>query len=94
MKLKKTIYGLKQAPIVWNSRIDKYFQINGFSKYQYEHALYCKGHKNEDILIVCLYVDYLIFISNNPSMFEYFKKTMTKEFEMIDIGTYGLLSGH
>ena len=27
-------------------------------------------------------------------MFEYFKKTMTKEFEMTDIGTYGLLSGH
>ena len=31
-------------------------------------------------------LDYLIFTSNNPSMFEYFKKTMTKEFEMTDIG--------
>ena len=43
-------------------------------------------HKNEDILIVCLYVDDLIFTGNNPSMFEDFKKAMTKEFEMTDIG--------
>ena len=43
-------------------------------------------HKNGDILIVCLYADDLIFTSNNPSMFEDFKKAMTKEFEMTDIG--------
>ena len=43
-------------------------------------------HKNGDILIVCLYVDDLIFTSNNLSLFEDFKKAMTKEFEMTDIG--------
>ena len=43
-------------------------------------------HKNGDNLIVCLYVDDLIFTGINPSMFEDFKKAMTKEFEMIDIG--------
>ena len=48
--------------------------------------LYCKVHKNGDVLIFCLYVDDLIFTSNNPSMFENFKKTMTKEFEMTYIG--------
>ena len=70
LKLKKTLYSLKQEPTVWNSRVDKYFQVNGFSKCPHEHALYCKVHKNGDILIVCLYVDDLIFIGNNPSMFD------------------------
>jgi hypothetical protein len=42
--------------------------------------------KNVNILLVCLYVDDLIFTGNNPSMFEYFKKAMTQEFEMTDIG--------
>ena len=70
MKLKKALYGLKQAPRAWNSRIDNYFQVNGFFKCPHEHALYCKVHKNGDILIVCLYVDDLIFTGNNPSMFE------------------------
>jgi hypothetical protein len=29
-KLKKALYGLKQAPRAWNTRIDRYFQENGF----------------------------------------------------------------
>ncbi|KAJ4702077.1 Retrovirus-related Pol polyprotein from transposon TNT 1-94 [Melia azedarach] len=58
LKLRKALYGLKQAPRAWNSRIDKYFQKNGFTKCPYEHALYIKI-KDGDILIVCLYVDLL-----------------------------------
>ena len=40
---------------------------------------------NGGILIVCLYINDLIFIRNNPSKFEDFKKVMTKEIEMTDI---------
>ncbi|XP_050150594.1 uncharacterized mitochondrial protein AtMg00810-like [Malus sylvestris] len=68
-----------------NSRIDNYFQENNFIKCPHEHALYVKV-KDGDILIVCLYVDDLIFIESNPSMYEQFKRVMTKEFEMTDIG--------
>ncbi|CAJ2633694.1 unnamed protein product [Trifolium pratense] len=85
LKLKKSLYGLKQAPRAWNARIDKYFQDKNFIKCPYEHALYIKA-QGGDILIVCLYVDDLIFTGNNPTMFEEFKKEMTKEFEMTDIG--------
>ncbi|XP_065879565.1 uncharacterized mitochondrial protein AtMg00810-like [Euphorbia lathyris] len=85
LKLKKALYGLKQAPRAWNSRIDKYFQENGFVKYPHEYALYAKV-KNGDMLLVCLYVDDLIFTGNNPKMFEEFKNTMAREFEMTDIG--------
>ena len=86
MKLNKALYGLKQASRAWNNRIDKYFQVNGFSKCPHEHVLYCKMHKNGDILIVCLYVNDLIFTGNHLSLFEDFKKAMTMEFEMTDIG--------
>ncbi|KAE8728448.1 hypothetical protein F3Y22_tig00004355pilonHSYRG00008 [Hibiscus syriacus] len=58
---------------------------NGFNKCPYEHALYIKI-KDEDILIVCLYVDDLIFTESNPSMFNEFKDVMMKEFEMTDMG--------
>ena len=36
MKLKKALYALKQAPRAWNSRIDKYFLDNKFTKYPYD----------------------------------------------------------
>jgi len=80
-KLKKTLYGLKQAPRAWYNCIGKYFQENNFTKCLDEHALYAKI-KDRDILIVCIYVDDLIFTGSNPSMFEEFKKAMIKEFEM------------
>ena len=85
LKLKKTLYGLKQAPRAQNARIDKYLQERNFIKCPYEHVLYIK-RQNGDILIVCLYVDDLIFTGSNPSMFGEFKKEMMKEFEMTDIG--------
>ncbi|KAL0448352.1 UNVERIFIED_CONTAM: Retrovirus-related Pol polyprotein from transposon TNT 1-94 [Sesamum latifolium] len=85
LKLKKGLYGLKQAPRAWNNRIDKYFQGNGFVRCLNEYALYIKIHDNGDILLVCLYVDDLIFTGNNPSLFENFKKEMSLEFDMTDL---------
>ena len=37
-KLKKALYGLKQAPRAWYSRIDAYFNREGFLKCPYEHT--------------------------------------------------------
>jgi hypothetical protein len=75
-KLKKALYGLKQALRAWNTRIDMYFQENGFEKCSYEHAMYVKKEVDGSTLFACLYVDDLIFTSNNPTMFEDFKKSM------------------
>ncbi|KAK2982872.1 hypothetical protein RJ640_009714 [Escallonia rubra] len=86
LKLKKAIYSVKQAPRAWNSRIDRYFQDNGFVRCPHEYALYVKAYENGDVLYVCLYVEDLIFTGNNPSMFDEFKDAMAREFEMTDMG--------
>lgn len=77
LNLKKVLYRLKEAPRAWYIRIGKYFQENNFTKCPHEHALNVKI-KDGDILIMCIYVDDLIFTGSNPSMFEEFKKTMIK----------------
>lgn len=84
-KLKRALYGLKQDPRSWNARINDYFIKNGFSKCPYEHALYMKTNNNGEILLICLYMNNLIFIGNSLSMIKEFKASMVKEFEMIDI---------
>lgn len=83
-KLKKALYGLKQAPRTWYIRIDTYFSKAGFHKCPYEHTLYIKTREN--VLIVCLYVDDLIFTRNDEFLFREFKQSMMKEFEMTDLG--------
>ncbi|CAJ2652499.1 unnamed protein product [Trifolium pratense] len=85
IKLKKALYGLKQAPRAWNTHIDTYFKENGFKKCPYEHALYVKKN-DSNMLLVALYVDDIIFLGNNGQMIEEFKGTMTREFEMTDLG--------
>jgi hypothetical protein len=85
LKLKKALYGLKQTPRAWNRRIDTYFKENGFEQCPYEHALYVKKN-GSNILLVSLYVDDLIFMGSNDQMIKEFKSTMTREFEMTDLG--------
>ncbi|KAI3509130.1 hypothetical protein L1887_24156 [Cichorium endivia] len=84
-KLKKALYGLRQAPRAWYSRIDEYFTKHGFVKCAHEHTLYTKEQK-DDIIIVCLYVDDLVFTSGSFEMIEEFKNEMKVDFEMTDLG--------
>lgn len=85
-KLKKALYGLKQAPRAWYSRIESYFFKQGFERCPHEHTLFVKQSEGGNILIISLYVDDLIFTGNNENMFEEFKKSMEKEFDMSDLG--------
>ena len=92
LKLNKALYRLKKAPRAWYNHIDDYFLKNGFVKCPHEYVIYVKIKKSVDTLIVCLYVDDLIFIGNNSKMFGDFKQAIIKEFEMtyIDLMTHYL----
>jgi hypothetical protein len=85
-KLKKALYGLKQAPRAWYSRIDNYFLKKGFKRSESEPTLYIKSNGTNDLLIVFLYVDDLIYTSSSILLVEEFRQAMMTEFEMTDLG--------
>uniref|UniRef100_A0A5B7B4M6 Retrovirus-related Pol polyprotein from transposon TNT 1-94 n=1 Tax=Davidia involucrata TaxID=16924 RepID=A0A5B7B4M6_DAVIN len=85
-KLNKALYGLKQAPRAWYSQIDNYFVEKGFKKSKSEPTLYVKKQGMHNTLIVALYVDDLVFTSNNESTIKEFKNEMMKRYEMSDMG--------
>lgn len=85
-KLKKALYGLKQAPRARYSHIVAYFTREGFKKCPYEHTLFTKVEDGGKMLIVCLYVDDLLYTRNDSGMFDKFKKSMMTEFDMSDLG--------
>eukprot|EP00253_Pinus_taeda_P025748 PITA_25748 len=84
-RIKKALYGLKQAPRSWYYRLDKYLHQQGFSKGSADSNLYIKI-ENDKLLILVVYVDDIIFGSNEEAMSQNFALVMQKEFEMSLIG--------
>ena len=70
-KLSKALYGLKQAPKVWYDRLKNFLLDNGFSMEKPDTTLFVKN-ENQDILVVQIYVDDIIFGSTNESLYKEF----------------------
>jgi hypothetical protein len=66
-KLKKALYGLKEASATWYSRMDKYLQHAGFRKGSAHNNLYIKVTK-DSILLIEVYVDDIIFGVNGDRL--------------------------
>lgn len=75
---------MKQAPRAWYSRIDSYLLNKGFKHSNNEPTLYTKKNLQGEILIVCIYVDDLLYTGNLH--LEEFRLDMEREFEMTNLG--------
>ena len=71
-KLTKALYGLKQAPRAWYGRLSTFLLENDFNRGKNDTTLFTKKDK-EDILIVRIYVDDIIFGSTNAAPVEEFQ---------------------
>jgi hypothetical protein len=91
-KLKKALYGLKQAPRAWYSRLDKYLQQAGFRKGSADNNLYIKVSQG-NILLIEVYVDDIIFGSDDDRLSQKFAKDMQSEFEMSLLGELSFFLG-
>nr|GFA54546.1 copia protein [Tanacetum cinerariifolium] len=69
-KLKKALYGLKQAPRAWYNELSTFLLQNHFFKGTIDPTLFIRRF-NDDILVVQVYVDDIIFGSDlMKSLFE------------------------
>ena len=55
-RLRKSLYGLKQTPRAWYSKINEFFVTNGFKKRKADPDVYVK-HIKDEIVNIVLYVD-------------------------------------
>ena len=79
------MYGLKKPPRAWYLRLDKYLQQQGFRKGNADRNLYVKVDRN-NILIIEVYVDDIIFGSDDEKMSKKFSQYMQNEFDMSLLG--------
>ena len=71
-KLDKALYGLHQAPRSWYETLSTHLLSHDFKRGQIDKTLFLK-HTGNDLLVVQIYVDDIIFGSTNI--------TLSKEFE-------------
>ncbi|GKC69210.1 retrovirus-related pol polyprotein from transposon TNT 1-94 [Tanacetum coccineum] len=83
--LKKALYGLKQAPRAWYDELSNFLVSKGFLKGSIDPTLFITK-KGEDILLVHIYVDDIIFGSKNPKLSKKIEKLMHNKFEMSMMG--------
>lgn len=91
-KLKKALYGLKKSPITCYARLDNHILTNGFTKGGVDSNLYIKV-EGDDVLIVEVYVDDIIFCCTNDDMCDMFSNIMQLEFEMSMLGELSFFLG-
>ena len=84
-KLNKGIYGLKQAARCWNETLDKYLVESGYVKCSADSCLYVKFVENS-FVIMAVYVDDIIPVSNDPALLQKEKEAICKQFKMVDNG--------
>ncbi|GJY01115.1 retrovirus-related pol polyprotein from transposon TNT 1-94 [Tanacetum coccineum] len=84
-RLGKALYGLKQAPRAWYDELSNFLMSKGFTKGTIDPTLFTIRYE-EDILLVQIYVDDIIFGSTNPKCSKRFEKLMHSRFEMSLMG--------
>jgi len=91
-KLKKSIYGLKQASRQWYFKFHQVISSFGFEANQVDDYVYQKFSGSKYIFLV-LYVDDILLASNDIGLLHETKKFLTKNFEMKDLGDTFFVSG-
>nr|GEV38666.1 hypothetical protein [Tanacetum cinerariifolium] len=80
-KLKKALYSLKQAPCAWYDMLSSFLISQHFSKGAVDPTLFTQKAGN-DLLLIQIYVDDIIFASTNTAICNEFDNLMTTKFKM------------
>ncbi|CAI7910955.1 unnamed protein product [Closterium sp. NIES-54] len=84
-KLLKSLYGLKQSPLLWYRALDGVLLGAGWKKSQVNQALYFKAGDDGVTCWVLVYVDDLLAASSSPAMLKELKELLEAAFELREI---------
>lgn len=84
-RLLKALYGLRQAPRAWYSKLNKSLEDIGFVKCPYEQAVYTTMMGIE-VIIVAVYVDDILVTGSSSLIIKEFKEQMGYKFDISDLG--------
>ena len=91
-KLKKLIYGLKQASRQWYIKFDEVIIRNGFKENVVDRCIYMKVNGSSFIFMV-LYVNDIHLVTNDTNLLAETKQMFSNHFDMKDLGDASFVLG-
>jgi len=84
-RLKKSLYGLKQASKQWFAKLSSHLKASGFSQSAYDHSLFVKIFET-NITVLLVYVDDIILAGNHLSNIEQITQSLDDTFKVKNLG--------
>lgn len=84
-RLKKSLYGLRQASRNWYSKLSRALTEYGFRESHADHSLFLYSH-DDVFMVILVYVDDLVIAGNDDVACANFKKYLNECFHMKDLG--------
>jgi Reverse transcriptase (RNA-dependent DNA polymerase) len=91
-KLKKSIYGLKQASRHWYFKFHQVIISFRFKSFLVDECIYHKFSGSKFVFLI-LYVDDILLVSNDKNMMRETKKFLLKHFNMKNLGETSYVPG-
>jgi hypothetical protein len=85
LRLRKTLYGLRQALMTWNAMLDSTLKRMGFMPSLHEAVIYRRGNQG-NVLLVGVYVDDLVITCSKDAEVAAFKEEIKATFQMNNLG--------
>ena len=83
--LKKSLYGLRQAPRAWNTRLKKELELMSFKPSDADAGLYIAQFKGSNVYIL-VYVDDILIAAKDIAAVNNVKERLTSIFDVRDLG--------
>ena len=84
-KLRKSLYGQKQAPRQWYKKFNSFMHRIGLKRCETNHCCYVKFFDNSYIILL-LYVDDMLIAGSSIEEINDLKKQLSKQFAIKDLG--------
>ena len=85
LRLRKSLYGLKQSPRAWFDRFKRAILAMGYKQCNGDHTLFYLCSKNH-ITILAVYVDDIVITGDDTLKMVRLKANLRREFEIKDLG--------
>ena len=85
LKLIKSLYGTKQAGLMWNKNLHRTLTNLKFKRSPHDHCLYTRG-SGQSLFLALIWVDDIIIICSTKADHDNFRDALSKHYKIRDLG--------